>query len=58
MQIKFTISLLVLIPLLTAASPAPAPVASVPFVRKRTFKDDNGVADIPALQAHIAKVQL
>ena len=57
MQIKLTVALLALVPLLTAASPAPAPVASVPFARKRTFQKDNGVADIPALQAHIAEVR-
>ena len=56
MQIKLTVALLALIPLLAAASPAPAPVTSVP-VRKRSFLKANGVADIEALTAHVDEVR-
>lgn len=59
MQIKLSIALLALVPLLAAASPAPAePVAKVPFARKRSFQKENGVADIEALKAHVAEVQV
>ncbi|GJE92518.1 acid protease [Phanerochaete sordida] len=59
MQIKLSIALLALVPLLAAASPAPAagsPVTRVPFARKRSFQKD-GVADIEALKAHVAEVK-
>ena len=57
MQIKLSIALLALVPLLAAASPAPAPVTKVPFVKKRTFVKENGVADIDALNAHLREVK-
>lgn len=57
MQIKLTVALLALVPLLVAASPAPAPVTKVPFSRKRNFQKENGVVDIPALNAHVDQVR-
>ena len=57
MQIKLSIALLALIPLLSAASPAPAPITKVPFPRKRSFTKANGVADLEGLVAHVAEVK-
>ncbi|GJE92525.1 acid protease [Phanerochaete sordida] len=59
MQIKLSVALLALVPLLAAASPAPSPappVAKVPVAR-RSFTKENGVADIEALKAHVLEVQ-
>lgn len=58
MQIKLSIALLALVPLLAAASPTPASsVTKVPFARKRSFKTEDGLADIDALKLHIAEVK-
>jgi hypothetical protein len=57
MQIKLTVALLALAPLLSVASPAPAPVTKVPFAKKRSFVKENGVADIEALVAHVDEVK-
>jgi len=54
MQLKVG-SLLLLLPLLGLASPAPEPVARVPL-RRRTFTKD-GVADIDGLKAHVDEVR-
>ncbi|EKM48967.1 uncharacterized protein PHACADRAFT_265944 [Phanerochaete carnosa HHB-10118-sp] len=57
MQTKLSIALLALVPLLAMASPAPAEPARVPFARKRSFQNENGVVDIEALKTHVAEVQ-
>lgn len=57
MQIKLTVALLALVPLLAAASPAPGPITKVPFSKKRSLQKENGVVDIPALTAHVEQVR-
>ena len=55
---KVTVALLLALPLLAVASPAPAPFTKVPFARSahRTFKRDDGTVDVPALVAHTQDV--
>ncbi|THH07178.1 hypothetical protein EW145_g3565 [Phellinidium pouzarii] len=55
MQLKLA-SVLVLFPLLAAASPAPAPLTKIPLKRRSFTKD--GVADINALNSHLANVRV
>ena len=57
MQIKLSVAVLALIPLLASALPASAPVTSVPFAKKRSFRKANGAVDIPALTAHVDEVR-
>lgn len=54
MQIKLTVALLALVPLLSLASPAPSPFTKVPFANaKRQALVNNGVANVTALQAEV-----
>lgn len=57
MQIKLSVALLALVPLLAAASPTPAePVVKLPM-KRRSFTQESGAVDIPALQAHVDEVR-
>lgn len=58
MQIKLSIAVLALVPLLSVASPTPsAPPAKLSVAKRRSFTDEDGVVDAEGLFAHVADGQ-